>query len=72
MANTNRIVVPEAKKGLEKFKFEVASELGLANYKSSDMENQTSRLNGSVGGKVGGTMVKQMVEQYERNLQENN
>lgn len=30
--NSNKTLVPEAKKGLNKFKAEVASELGLQNY----------------------------------------
>ena len=64
MANTNRTLVPEAQHGLEQFKYEVASEVGLANYQTADKGNLTSRQNGSVGG----TMVKHMVESYERGL----
>ena len=68
MANNNtgrnRNVVPEARHGLDQFKYEVASEIGLANYQSVDKGNLTSRQNGSVGG----FMVKHMVEQYERGL----
>ncbi|WP_125152334.1 alpha/beta-type small acid-soluble spore protein [Clostridium rectalis] len=66
MANysSNKLVVPEAKQGLNNFKTEVASELGLANYETVDKGNLTSRQNGSVGGE----MTKRMVEAYERNL----
>ena len=67
MANStgrNRAVVPEAQSGLDKFKYEVASEIGLSNYDSVDKGNLTSRQNGSVGG----YMVKKMVESYERGL----
>ncbi|WP_315114729.1 alpha/beta-type small acid-soluble spore protein [uncultured Clostridium sp.] len=66
MANysSNRVLVPEAKKGLNQFKAEIATELGLSNYESMDKGNLTSRQNGSVGG----TMVKRMIEAYERNL----
>jgi len=61
MAN-NRKLVPEARKGLNKFKMEVAQEL---NVPFSDYNgNLTSRECGSVGGE----MVKQMIEQYEKNL----
>ena len=60
----NQNVVPEAKQGLNKFKEEVASEIGLSNYASVDKGNLTSRENGSVGG----YMVKKMVESYERGL----
>ncbi|MFD3157114.1 alpha/beta-type small acid-soluble spore protein [Haloimpatiens sp. FM7330] len=55
-------LVPEAKKGLNKFKMEVAREL---NVPLSDYNGElTSKQNGSVGGE----MVKRMVDQYEKNL----
>jgi len=47
--SSNRLVVPEAKQGLNKFKMEIASELGLTNYEQTDKGNLTSRQNGSVG-----------------------
>jgi len=62
--SSNRLVVPEAKQGLNKFKMEIASELGLTNYEQTDKGNLTSRQNGSVGGE----MVKRMVESYEHNI----
>lgn len=62
--SSNRILVPEARKGLNQFKAEVASELGLANYEAMDKGNLTSRENGYVGG----TMVKRMVEAYQNGL----
>ncbi|MBU5592198.1 alpha/beta-type small acid-soluble spore protein [Clostridium sp. MSJ-4] len=62
--SSNRLVVPEAKQGLNKFKMEIANELGLTNYEQTDKGNLTSRQNGSVGGE----MVKRMVEAYEHNL----
>lgn len=64
MASRNRTLVPEAKQGLNKFKLEIASQLGIDNYDQIDKGNLTSRQNGSVGGE----MVKRMVENYERNL----
>lgn len=60
----NRALIPEAQYGLDKFKFEVASEIGLNDYDRVDKGNLTSRQNGSVGG----FMVKKMVEAYERGL----
>ncbi len=59
----NRVLVPEAREGLNKFKMEAASEVGvnLSNGYNGDL---TSRQNGSVGGQ----MVKKMVESYEKNL----
>lgn len=62
--NSNNLVVPEAKQGLNQLKMEVANEVGIANYDSIDKGNLTSRQNGYVGG----NMVKKMVEAYERNL----
>jgi hypothetical protein len=62
--NNNRIEVPAARNGLDQFKYEVASELGLTNYAQIDKGNLTSRENGYVGG----TMVKRMVEAYENKL----
>ncbi|ENK1243615.1 alpha/beta-type small acid-soluble spore protein [Clostridium botulinum] len=62
--NSNNLVVPEAKQGLNQLKMEVANEVGIANYDSMDKGNLTSRQNGYVGG----NMVKKMVEAYERNL----
>ena len=59
----NRVLVPEAREGLNKFKMEAANEVGvnLSNGYNGDL---TSRENGSVGGQ----MVKKMVESYEKNL----
>ncbi|EJP6471325.1 alpha/beta-type small acid-soluble spore protein [Clostridium sporogenes] len=64
MANSNKLVVPQAQQGLKQLKTEVANEVGIANYDSMDKGNLTSRQNGYVGG----NMVKKMVEAYERNL----
>lgn len=64
MANrNNRVLVPQAKEGLNRFKMEAAREVGVtlnAGY-NGDL---TSRENGSVGGQ----MVKKMVEAYEQGL----
>ena len=64
MSYSNKTLVPEAKQGLNKFKTEVASAIGLQNYESTDKGNLSSRQNGSVGGE----MVKRMVESYEKGL----
>ena len=61
---SNRNLVPEAKEGLNRLKTEVASEIGLQNYESTDKGNLSSKQNGSVGGE----MVKRMVESYEKGL----
>ena len=56
--SSNRAAVPEAKGALDKFKYEVANELGvpLSDGYNGDL---TSKQNGSVGG----YMVKKMIEQ---------
>jgi hypothetical protein len=64
MASSNRTLIPGARHGLDQFKFEIASEVGISNYQTVDKGNLTSRQNGTVGG----TMVKKMVESYERGL----
>lgn len=65
MANrsSNKTAVPEAKGALDKFKYEVASKLGvpLSDGYNGDL---TSRQNGSVGG----YMVKKMIEQQEKQM----
>ena len=62
--SSNRAAVPEAKGALDKFKYEVASELGVPlsdGYYNGDL---TSKQNGSVGG----YMVKKMIEQQEKQM----
>jgi hypothetical protein len=59
----NRVLVPQAKEGLNRFKMEAAGEVGV-NLKEGYNGDLTSREAGSVGGQ----MVKRMVEAYENNL----
>ena len=61
--NNNRVLVPEAREGLNKFKMEAAQEVGV-NLKEGYNGDLTARQAGSIGGQ----MVKKMVEAYERNL----
>ena len=63
MASRSSAAVPEAKGALDKFKYEVASELGvpLSEGYNGDL---TSKQNGSVGG----YMVKKMIEQQEKQM----
>ncbi|MBI6872558.1 alpha/beta-type small acid-soluble spore protein [Clostridium aciditolerans] len=64
MANrSNRVLVPQAKEGLNQFKMESAREVGV-NLKEGYNGDLTSREAGSVGG----NMVKKMVEAYEQGL----
>ena len=61
--NSNRTNVPEAKEAMDKFKMEVANEIGVP-LTNGYNGNLTSAQNGSVGG----YMVKKMIESYERLL----
>ena len=62
MANSKK-VVPEAMSALDKFKYEVASEVGV-NLK----EGYNGDLTSKDAGKIGGQMVKKLIEQAERNM----
>ena len=59
----NRAAVPEAKGALDRFKYEVASELGVP-LKDGYNGDLTSRQNGSVGE----YMVKRMIEAQEKQM----
>lgn len=61
--NSNKKVVPEAKAALDKFKMEVANEVGV-NLKEGYNGDITARQAGSIGGQ----MVKKMVEAYENSI----
>ena len=65
MANrsSNTTAVPEEKGSMDRFKFEVASELGVP-LSDGYNGNLTSKQNGSVGG----YMVKKMIEAQERQM----
>lgn len=63
MKNTNQINIPEAREAMDKFKMEVANEVGV-NLKQGYNGHLTSREAGSVGGQ----MVKKMIEAYERSM----
>ena len=62
-SRSNRVEVPEAKAALDRFKTEVASELGV-NLKEGYNGDLTSREAGSIGGE----MVIRMVKSYEESL----
>ena len=62
-SNSNKSVVPEAKEALNKFKYEVASEVGV---------NLKNGYNGDISardaGKIGGNMVRKMIQQAENQM----
>ena len=61
--NSNKKLVPEAMDALEKFKYEVASEVGV---------NLKQGYNGDISskdaGRVGGNMVRKLIQQAENNM----
>ncbi len=63
MARSNRKVVPEAMDSLEKFKYEVANEVGV-NLKNGYNGNISAR----DAGKIGGNMVRKLIEQAESQM----
>ena len=65
MANSksNRVEVPAAKAALDRFKTEVASELGV-NLKEGYNGDLTSREAGSIGG----DMVRRMIKKQEESM----
>ena len=60
---SNRVEVPEAKAALERFKTEVASELGV-NLKEGYNGDLTSKEAGSIGGE----MVRRMIKKQEASM----
>ena len=61
--NSNRTNVPEAKEAMDRFKMEVANEIGVP-LTNGYNGNLTSAQNGSGGG----YMVKKMIEAQERQM----
>ena len=62
-SRSNRVEVPEAKAAMDRFKTEVASELGV-NLKEGYNGDLTSREAGSIGGE----MVRRMIKSYEESI----
>ena len=60
---SKKIVVPEAREALDRFKMEAANEVGV-NLKQGYNGDLTAKQAGSIGGQ----MVKKMIESYEQNL----
>ncbi len=62
-SNNNRKVVPEAMDALDKFKYEVASEVGvnLKNGYNGDISSRDA-------GKIGGNMVRKLIQKAESQM----
>lgn len=63
MSSRNRVEVPEAKEALNRFKMEIASEIGVP-LTNGYNGNLTSYQNGSVGGE----MVRKMIKAQEQSM----
>ena len=61
--NSNYSVVPEAKEALNKFKYEVANEVGV-NLKQGYNGDLSSR----DAGRIGGNMVRKLIQQAENQM----
>ncbi len=64
-SSNGKLVVPEAREAMDRFKMEAANEVGV-NLKEGYNGHLTSREAGSVGGQ----MVKKMIESYENSLKQ--
>ncbi|MCX7615160.1 MAG: alpha/beta-type small acid-soluble spore protein [Clostridiales bacterium] len=64
MSQNNQNVVPNAKDALNKFKMEVASQVGV-----SLKQGYNGDITARQAGTIGGNMVKKMIQQYEQGLQ---
>ncbi len=62
-SGSNRMEVPQAREAMDRFKMEVASELGVP-LKQGYNGDLTSAQNGSVGGE----MVRQMIKKQEEEM----
>ena len=63
MTNSNYKVVPEAREALDKFKYEVASEVGV-----TLKDGYNGDISAKDAGKIGGNMVRKMIQQVENNM----
>ena len=64
MANSsNKKLVPEAMTALDKFKYEVASEVGV-----TLKDGYNGDISSRDAGRIGGNMVKKMIQQVENNM----
>ncbi|HOB81540.1 MAG TPA: alpha/beta-type small acid-soluble spore protein [Peptococcaceae bacterium] len=67
--NTNKPAVQGAENFLNNMKYEMANELGIANYNNIDKGSLTSRQNGYIGGYMTRKLVQFAEEQLKGNSQ---
>ena len=61
--NSNKKLVPEAMSALDKFKYEVASEVGVTLKDGYNVD-----ISAKDAGRIGGNMVRKMIQQVENNM----
>ena len=61
--NSNKIMVPNAREAMNKFKMEAASEVGV-----SLKQGYNGDLTSKQAGSIGGQMVKKMIKSYEDSM----
>ena len=61
---SNKALVPEAKKALDQFKMETATEVGV-----TLNQGYNGDLTARQAGSIGGQMVKKMIQSYETGMQ---
>ena len=75
IARSNKILVPEAREAMRKFKLECASEIGHLEFCKENNDHYkgdlSSKQNGNEGGPIGGQMVKRMIEMQKQEFQNN-
>jgi len=62
-SNNNRKLVPEAMNALDKFKYEVASEVGV-----TLKDGYNGNISARDAGRIGGNMVRKMIQQAENSM----
>ena len=62
-SNNNKKLVPEAMSALDKFKYEVASEVGV-----TLKDGYNGDISAKDAGKIGGNMVRKLIQQAENNM----
>ena len=63
MTNSNSKVVPEAREALNKFKYEVASEVGV-----TLKDGYNGNISARDAGRIGGNMVRKLIQQAESQM----
>lgn len=68
----SRLLVPDCYDAINRFKLEVAAEMGRSQFCKENNDHYkgdlSARQNGSEGGPIGGEMVKRMIASYEKGM----